>query len=281
MNSSNVLAKIMKMLAFSKDDIALAGAQSEDGTIYESPNFEVGDEINTVSEDGTLLPAADGSIEVIIQNEDGEEEGAIITIADGKITAVSGHPEESEDEETGEPTDDNAESDANEGKTEQHMKRAIAKTNLNSLAGDDISSKNGPQESTGTPKPLAQTDDKKTPVSMDELAEAYSKLEAAHQALAGKLDEMANKHAEHETAMSEVTSKVHDIEEHLAGLDEEMGRIDIDKAPEVDKEHITPNQMSTPKLGGAPVNASAERFNMNKNSKGDNAQANFLAKLYN
>ena len=56
MNSTNVLAKIMKMLAFSKDDIALAGAQSEDGTIYESPNFEVGDEINTVSEDGTLTP---------------------------------------------------------------------------------------------------------------------------------------------------------------------------------------------------------------------------------
>ena len=75
MNSTNVLAKIMKMLAFSKDDIALAGAQSEDGTIYESPNFEVGDEINTVSEDGTLTPAADGNIEVIIENEDGEEEG--------------------------------------------------------------------------------------------------------------------------------------------------------------------------------------------------------------
>jgi hypothetical protein len=278
MNSTNVLAKIMKMLALSKDDVELAGAQSEDGTIYESPNFEVGDEINTVSEDGTLLPAADGNVEVIIQNEDGEEEGAIITIADGKITAVSEHPEESEDNE---PMDDEAESDENEGKTEQHMKRAIAKTKLNSLAGDDISSKKGPQESTGTPKPLAETNDKKTPVSMDDLMEAYSKMEAAHEALATKLDELTSAHEAHKEAMSEVTSKVHDIEEHLEDMDEEMGRIDIDKAPEVDKENIHPNQMSTPKLGGAPVNASAERFNMNKNSKGDNAQANFLAKLYN
>jgi len=281
MNSSNVLAKIMKMLAFSKDDIALAGAQSEDGTIYESPNFEVGDEINTVSEDGTLTPAADGNIEVIIQNEDGEEEGAIITIADGKITEVSGHPEESEEDEAGEPSDDNAESDANEGKTEQHMKRAISKTNLNSLAGDDISSKNGPQESTGTPKPLAQTDDKKTPVSLDELADAYSKLEAAHQALSTKLDAISNAHSQHETAMSEVTSKVHDIEEHLAGLDEEMGRIDIDKVTDDGKQTMTPNEMSTPKLGGAPVNASAERINMNNKGKSADAQSTFLSKLYN
>jgi len=278
MNSSNVLSKIMKLLAFQK--VALEGAQSEDGTIYESPSFEVGDEINTVSEDGTTTPARDGSIEVIIENEDGEEEGAIITIKDGKITAVSEHPEESEDDEDNEPEDDEAESDNKENKTEQHMKRARS-SKFNSLAGDDISSKKGPAEQTGTPKPLAQTDDKKEPVTMDDLMEAYSKLEAAHTALATKLDDLEAAHENHKTALSEVTSKVHDIEEHLEDMDEEMGRIDIDKAPEVDKENIHPNQMARPKLGGAPVNASAQTMKNNNNVKSADLQGAFLSKLYN
>ena len=57
MNSKTVLSKIMALL--SKDEVELTYAKLADGTIVESPTFDVGEPLGIVSEDGTKSKAPD------------------------------------------------------------------------------------------------------------------------------------------------------------------------------------------------------------------------------
>ena len=59
MNSKTVLNKIMQMLSLNETS-NFTDAKTEDGTILQSSNFDVNDDVFEVSEDGTKNPAADG-----------------------------------------------------------------------------------------------------------------------------------------------------------------------------------------------------------------------------
>lgn len=71
MDSNTVLGKIMHLLSLnSVEDTKLTYAKLADGTILESPTFEVGEPVELVSEDGTKTSAPDGESEIELMSKD-------------------------------------------------------------------------------------------------------------------------------------------------------------------------------------------------------------------
>jgi hypothetical protein len=86
MNSKTVLSKVKSLLSFEKEAVKFTYAKLSDGTIVESATFDVGETIEVVSEDGTKSPAPDGTHELSLRDEEGNEtlfkvvtEGGVIT----------------------------------------------------------------------------------------------------------------------------------------------------------------------------------------------------------
>lgn len=87
MNSKNVLNKIMTLLALeTKEEISLAIARLGDGTVLESPSFDVGESVEVVAEDGSKSPAPNGEHELVLRDEEGNETKFKIFVTDGVIT---------------------------------------------------------------------------------------------------------------------------------------------------------------------------------------------------
>ena len=86
MNSKNVLSKIMTLLSLDKEEILFTDAKLADGTILQSPTFDVGETVEVVSEDGTKSPAPNGEHEISLTDSEGKEVLIKILVADGKIT---------------------------------------------------------------------------------------------------------------------------------------------------------------------------------------------------
>ena len=86
MNATQVLKKIMTTLSLAKEEVLFTYAKLADGTILESPTFDVGEMAEVVSEDGKS-PAPAGEHELILRDSEGKEERIkIIVDAEGKIT---------------------------------------------------------------------------------------------------------------------------------------------------------------------------------------------------
>ena len=86
MNATQVLKKIMTTLSLAKEEVLFTYAKLADGTILESPTFDVGEMVEVVSEDGKS-PAPAGEHELILRDsEDKEERIKIMVDAEGKIT---------------------------------------------------------------------------------------------------------------------------------------------------------------------------------------------------
>ena len=86
MNSKTVLSKVKSLLSFEKEEVKFTYAKLSDGTIVESATFDVGETVEVVSEDGTKSPAPDGTHELSLRDEEGNEtlfkvvtEGGVIT----------------------------------------------------------------------------------------------------------------------------------------------------------------------------------------------------------
>jgi hypothetical protein len=87
MNSKNVLNKIMTLLALeTKEEVSLAIARLGDGTVLESPSFDVGESVEVVAEDGSKSPAPNGEHELVLRDEEGNETRFKIFVTDGVIT---------------------------------------------------------------------------------------------------------------------------------------------------------------------------------------------------
>ena len=107
MNAKTVLQKMVALL--SKEEVAFTYARLKDGTIVESPTFDVGETLEVVSEDGTKTPAPDGEHELSLKDEEGNEtlikvfsEGGVITERENveleEIEDAEMLPEEGSDE---------------------------------------------------------------------------------------------------------------------------------------------------------------------------------------
>ena len=83
MNAKQVLNKIITLL--NKDEVKLTYARLKDGTIVESPTFDVGEQLEIVSEDGIKTPAPDGEHELSLKDSEGNETLIKVITKDGVI----------------------------------------------------------------------------------------------------------------------------------------------------------------------------------------------------
>ena len=86
MNATEVLKKILTTLALIKEEVEFTYAKLADGTILESPTFDVGESVEVVSEDGTKTAAPDGEHEVVLKDSEGNEVRIKVITKDGVIT---------------------------------------------------------------------------------------------------------------------------------------------------------------------------------------------------
>jgi hypothetical protein len=85
MNAKQVLSKIISALSAEKEVVAFTYAKTADGTILESPTFDLGEDVEVVAEDGKT-PAPDGEHEIALKDSEGKEVVIRIVTKDGKIT---------------------------------------------------------------------------------------------------------------------------------------------------------------------------------------------------
>jgi hypothetical protein len=83
MNATQVLKKIVSMMA--REEAKMTYAKLADGTIVESPTFDVGEPVEIVSEDGKS-PAPDGEHELMLRDTEGNEVRIKVFTKDGIIT---------------------------------------------------------------------------------------------------------------------------------------------------------------------------------------------------
>lgn len=82
MNSKSVLSKIVALL--SKEEARMTYARLGDGTIVESPTFDVGEPVEVVTEDGKT-PAPDGEHSLSLRDTEGNEVNIKVITKDGII----------------------------------------------------------------------------------------------------------------------------------------------------------------------------------------------------
>jgi hypothetical protein len=85
MNAKQVLSKIISALSAEKEVVNFTYAKTADGTILESPTFDLGEDVEVVAEDGKT-PAPDGEHEIALKDSEGKEVVIRIVTKDGKIT---------------------------------------------------------------------------------------------------------------------------------------------------------------------------------------------------
>lgn len=82
MNANSVLSKIVTLLT--KEEVKMTYAKLEDGTIVESPTFDVGEPVEVVTEDGKT-PAPNGEHDLFLRDEAGNEVHIRVITEDGVI----------------------------------------------------------------------------------------------------------------------------------------------------------------------------------------------------
>jgi hypothetical protein len=86
MNATQVLKKIITTLSLAKEEVLFTYAKLADGTILESPTFDVGESVDVVTEDGKS-PAPAGEHEIILKDSEGNDVRIKIYVdAEGKIS---------------------------------------------------------------------------------------------------------------------------------------------------------------------------------------------------
>jgi hypothetical protein len=200
MNAKQVLNKIITLL--NKDEVRLTYARLKDGTIVESPTFDVGEELFVVSEDGTKTPAPDGEHELALKDESGNENLIKVITKDGKI-------EERMNVEL-------ADADAETIKTEDLPQADGAKA-VEDIQMAEETQEVGPLPSTGDGMP-ADIEDEEPSIEI-ELKDMVAKL-------AYRIEEMEKKMTEMQEVKEEVVDKEADVKEEDDISMEELPKLD-------------------------------------------------------
>jgi hypothetical protein len=180
MNAKHVLNKIIAALSADKP-VEMTYAKLADGTILESPTFDVGEVVDVVSEDGTKTAAPDGEHEVILKDTEGNDVRIKVMTKDGVIT-------ERENVELA------------EGAKDEEVKKLPE--DMASIAGEDI----GGEDADGGDLPVESIP--------EDMEKKYSDL-------AYRIEEMEKKIAKMEEAKEEIKEAIKEEmeEEELPKLD--------------------------------------------------------------
>ena len=201
MNAKTVLSKIMALL--SKDEVALTYAKLADGTIVESPTFDVGEPLEIVSEDGTKAKAPDGEHELSLKDTEGNETLIKVITKDGVI--VERENVELEDVEV------------------KDIPQASGDVPKSEIVGDETGSvKSGTlkmEEETEEVEGLPEDTDKEEPSIEIELKDMVAKL-------AYRIEEMEKKMQAMEKVKEEVVDKEADIKKEDDIEEMELPKLD-------------------------------------------------------
>ena len=165
MNAKQVLNKIIAALSAEKA-VEMTYAKLADGTILESPTFDVGEAVEVVSEDGTKTPAPDGEHEVILKDTEGNDVRIKVITKDGMIT-------ERENVELA------------EGEKEDEVKKLPE--DMESIAGEDIGGEEGDEAAEPVEK-LPEDMEKKfadLAYRIEEMEKKISKMEVKEEEIEG------------------------------------------------------------------------------------------------
>jgi hypothetical protein len=254
MNAKQVLNKIITLL--SKDEVELTYAKLADGTIVESPTFDVGETLDVVSEDGSKTPAPDGFHDLKLEGEEGQEVYIKVKTEGGKIVErenVEFADADASMEEVKDLPQSDIKSKANEIadiESPASNDKGLKPASMMAEETEEV----GPLPTTGDGMPADIREGEDTPSIEIELKDMVAKL-------AYRIEEMEKKMME----MAEPK------------MDEEV----VDKEAEVKKEDDV--EMELPKLDGAPVETKMATVELNKKNYGKksmNTQDSFLSKLY-
>jgi hypothetical protein len=248
MNSKTVLSKIMSLLNL-EEAVSLTDAKTEDGTILQSSNFDVNDDVFEVAADGTKTPPADGDYTISFTTPEGEQSMQVITVKAGKIAEIS-TPEEETTEET----------EMEMVPVEEIPQASGDKLPVNETPTQKNSVKSGTlkmAEQTDTAEPIAED----TNAPEDEIPTEQVDMNKMMEDMQYRISEMEAKMTKMEEAMYPPVNS--EVTEEVAGMkmEEEL-----------------------PKLDGAPIEQVSKFSTENKNNygkKSNDSQSNFLSKLYN
>ena len=246
MNSKTVLSKILGLLSMDKE-VELTYAKLKDGTIVESATFDVGEDLFVVSEDGTKTPAPDGTHELSLKDESGNENLIKVITKDGKI-------EERENVEL----------------------ETVKVEDLPSASGDVLDVNLVPDQKnqikSGTL--MAEETEEVMPIPEDATEEDESEVEINLGDMAKKVEEMSYR-------IQEMEKKMMKMEEVMmppvdSQVTQEVAGMKMSAEPDEEEE--------LPKLDGAPTEEAtrfaAETNRKNYGKKTTDSQSTFLSKLY-
>jgi hypothetical protein len=247
MNAKNVLDKIVTLL--SKSETKMTEAKLVDGTVVESPSFDVGQPVEVVTEEGKV-PAPDGEHELVLTDESGNEILIKIETEGGVITERE-NIDITELEEEGE-----------EEVKEEVIEDMVAGL-IDALTPDEVSTEQAEQIAE---KVLDALEDKievlKKRTKLSEETEEVGPLPGDEDfltKLAYRIEEMEKKMAKFEEALPKMKEEVVDKDADITNLEEEEDEDEL------------------PKLNGAPIEKMSKVANVKVTR---NAQSSFLSKLY-
>jgi len=242
MNATEVLKKILTTLALVKEEVELTYAKLADGTILESPTFDLGEKVEVVSEDGTKTAAPDGEHEVVLKDSEGNDVRIKVETKDGIIT-------ERENVEVETPAEDEA-------------------VEMESIAGGDM----GDDEE-------VDTEETANPIPEDEDSEDMKKVV---EKLQYRIDELEKKYNEMVAVKEETISegkKAEKVETAPIPGDptkvntiENLAAVDPSEEEELPKLDGAPIDENAQKIQNG--------VKLGKNGKVVNTQASFLSRLY-
>jgi hypothetical protein len=249
MNSKSVLSKILTLL--SSEEVNFTDAQTADGTILQSPTFDLGEDVEVIDADGKKTPAPDGEHEIALKDSKGNEVIIRIETKDGKITSRE-NVEEANPELA--KVDEEVVDKSVDEKKEGDVKMADATTEE------------------AHPLPNTTDEDPRNMIADDSEQTEKDPLIT----LGYRIDEM-------EKQMKSMMEKFGDPS--LPEVDEETPAADSE-LPQEGEVAMSEEEEELPKLDGAPVENgfkfSADTIHKtNNNGKVPNSQNNFLSKLYN
>jgi hypothetical protein len=253
MNAKQVLSKITSLLNLS-EEVKFTEAKSANGDILSSPTFDLNEDVEVVSEDGTKSPAPDGEYTISLKDESGNENIIRIDVKDGKIVERANEEEEKNEEAKGEeemedtPLDTNAPDGMMMAKDYVKAPKGLETDEAHALP---MGTDEDPRNRVGS-----DADDKKDPIIS--LSYRISELEKMYEEMMAKVGELTDKkEIDHKEAQETVKESNVKLEEEIEGV---------------------------PALDGAPVemssiNLSALQKANNSKREGD-YQSSFLSKLY-
>jgi hypothetical protein len=243
MNSKSVLNKILTLLSLDSSEVNFTDAQTADGTILQSPTFDLGEDVEVVSEDGTKTKAPDGEHEIALRDSEGKEVVIRIMTKDGKITERS-NVEEANPEVGDDMEEEVVDKKADEVAKEDDVKMADADATTETAKGLP----NTTDENKSNEVPDAEpTDD------VISLSYRISELEKMVKGMVEKMEM---------TPVDEESDDEEDMPEDGVAMEEELPK--LDGAP-----------VDTHK----PFNF-AEQNSKNYGKKVKDSQSSFLSKLY-